>query len=399
MRWFRCSGRSRRKSWRAKKPSLDKASVSAEAFFVHILSVTQPIELLNPSDQIVPGTYLVDDINAGQLMVFAKGAIVRPPGDAELFNVATEAGEGSTLFMRAGGFGDLLLLAPVLRQYKNLYPDEKIAVSCFAPYAAVLDGLPYVDEILPYPLPLEQAHKWKRWVWLENAVEGNPRAQELHMTLLFAEMAGVSMVGADMAPDYRVKASEALWANQKYPRGPKKRAAIQIKASAPSRTYPLGLTADVARQLIGRGYEVFLMGARGDLPPKKADVADLHDLVHEGLTFRESCAVLNTCDVVIAPDSALLHVAGALKIPAVGLYAAFPWKLRTQFSPKTHSLRGIGECAPCFHHANQARQNHFPKHCPTKDLGFCGVLSQIKPAEVVATAEQIARDLPPAHAL
>lgn len=366
---------------------------------MHILSVSEPIELLNPADQIPAGTYLVDDMNAGQLMVFAKNAIVRPPGESELFNVAKESGEGSVLFMRAGGYGDLLLLAPVLRQHKAIYPNDKIAVSCFAPYAAVLEGLPYVDEILPYPLPIDQAFAWKRWVWLEGAVEDNPRAQEVHMSLLFSEIADVSMVGADMAPDYRVKPTEALWASQKYPRTAKKRAAIQIKASAPTRTYPLGLNAEVARQLIGRGYEVFLMGQRGDLPGKKADVENLIDLIDAGLSFRESCAVLNTCDVVIAPDSALLHVAGALGVPAVGLYAAFPWQLRTQFSPKTHSLRGIGECAPCFHHTNQARQNLFPKHCPTKDLGFCGVLALIKPDEVVATAEQIARELPAANAL
>src|SRR5207302_1247828 len=120
---------------------------------------------LGTYDIIQPGEYIVENLSGAQLLTLAgRGQMnVIPPGSA-----GEELGE-DTLFVRIGGFGDLVLLTPVLREHKRRFPDAKIGVSAMSHYSAVLQGLPFIDEILPYPLPVSVADKWKRLVFFENA--------------------------------------------------------------------------------------------------------------------------------------------------------------------------------------------------------------------------------------
>lgn len=360
---------------------------------MHILTVPDPIKLTR-GETIPAGSYLLDDQNAAQLLVFARVGVMKPHPDEE--NRLTAPAGSRTLFMRAGGFGDLMFMTPVFRRHKELYPKAEIGVCCFEPYAAVLEGLPYVDKILPYPLPMSEAEQWDRWVSFENAVEENPRAREIHITDLFAEIAGVDMGKSDKRIDYRPKSAELVEAMNRFPFWPNRtRVGMQIRASALARTYPLGGIRKMAEILIEKNCEVLFLGQRGDVPPQSKPVNFLHDLTSLGLTFRQSAAVVNTCDVVIAPDSALLHVAGALGVPAVGMYGPFPRELRIKYAPSIWGFEGDEKvkwpCQPCFHHVNQARQDHFPEDCPTQQGGFCGVMACTDVTRVIQKTLQIAR--------
>jgi ADP-heptose:LPS heptosyltransferase len=373
---------------------------------VHILTIETKVEL-GKHDILEPGSYVVDDVAGAHLLVLADGGTMRPLFDPEdggperqLPPVAPGTQNtdrvDSVLFMRAGGFGDLVLLTPVLREHKRRFPNVRIGVCTMSHYAVVLQGLPYIDDVVPYPPRLEEYMRFDEHVFYENAIERNPRARELHMTELFAELAGLTDV-IDLKPDYKVSANEAIWANEALPRHRRlKRCAIQPRTSGACRTYPQELCGEVAQGMIKAGYEVFLLGGRGEvkLPPKGMP-PELNNLTDPGISFRQSCAVLNTCDVFIGNDSALLHVAGALGVPGVGLYGPFPSRLRIKHSPGIVAIDGAGKCAPCFHHANAALKNHFPSFCPSGDKGHCEVLATIKPDRVVQKALKIARELPP----
>lgn len=375
---------------------------------MHILTIETRVEL-GKHDILEPGTYVADDVNAAHLLVLANGGTMRPLFDAESggpgLRALPDLGPGgvhsdrvdSVLFMRAGGFGDLILLTPVLREHKRRFPNCRIGVCTMAHYAVVLQGLPYVDEVLNYPPRIEDYHRFDEHVFFENAVETNPRARELHMTELFAEITGFAPGDVlDLRPDYKVSANEAIWANESFPRHRRmKRCAIQPRTSGACRTYPQEQLGQVAQQMIAKDFEVFLLGGRREvqLPPKGMP-PELHNLTDPGITFRQSCAVLNTCDVFIGNDSALLHIAGALGVPGVGLYGPFPAHLRIKHSPGLVAIEGSGKCAPCFHHANPALKNHFPASCPSAEKGHCDVLASIKPDRIVQKALKIARDIP-----
>lgn len=364
---------------------------------MHIVKLITHVAL--SANEVIPGgiNLVVDDVTGGHLLALAGGGTMMPLNDPRC---AGHVGS-DTLFTRAGGYGDLALLTPVLREHKRQFPDARIGVCTMNHYAPILAGLEYIDEIVKYPVTAEQAGDWKRWVFFENAIERNPLAATLHMTDLFASIAGLTMPDdGDKKPDYRVKASEAMWAMEQYPRlNGTKRVCIQPRTSARNRNYPGPLMGDIMGEFaVRRGWQTFIMGATGDVDLRQGKVPhNIRDMT--GLTFRQSCAVLNIADVFVGCDSALLHVAGALGVPAVGIFGPFPWKLRTAYCPTTFAIQGspMGPMCPCLHHTNAAKQDHFPSDCPTSARGYCGVLADIKPERVVAKAEQIAREY--SHAL
>lgn len=357
---------------------------------MHILSIPERLDL-GRENVVEGGEYVIDDQVGAQLMALCGSGTMDRLHEARTFPAAHEDWNGKSLVItRTGGFGDIVLLTPVLREIKRRWPRIHIAVSTMRHYAAVLENLPYVDAVAPWPLPLTTARGFDGWVFLENAVERNPRAREVHMTSLFGELCGLDTI-EDMLPDYRVTFSEAKWAAQTFPRiNGTRRVCVQPKTSARARNYPFEMCGAFTGELLKRGWEVFLMGERGDVKLDGKVAMNLRNVSEMGLTFRQSCAILAGSDCFVGSDSALVHVAGALGIPGVGLYGPFPWKLRTAYSPSIRGIQGVGDCSPCFHHTNPSRGNHFPDHCPSRSKGICGVLATIEPKRIVAMVEKIA---------
>jgi ADP-heptose:LPS heptosyltransferase len=288
----------------------------------------------------------------------------------------------------------------VPREMKRRWPTCKIVVCCQALYGQVLQNLPYIDEVIPYPLPYAQAQEMDAWVFYEKAVEKNPRAQELHITDLFAEIAGLTnkwqmstpaapiirnpVFGRkswteDKKPDYAVTKNEAIWALEQYPRTDgKQRACIQFVTSTANRNY-LQMRG-VIEGLLNKGFEVFLIGGPGESGDTK-EIGDIfRDLTNKGLSFRQTCAVINSSDLVVSPDTAALHIAGSLSVPAVGLFGPFPGDLRTRYCPTTYAITAKGICAPCFHHMNpgRARFTQFPAGKPCEEAGYCVVMGGVQ---------------------
>ncbi len=354
---------------------------------------------LAPDHIIQPGRYMApEQVSMQLLLMLGDGSMEEldvPMEKCQMLSGADMSGK-RIMLQRAGGFGDLVLLTPVLREIKRRWPTCHIGVSCMAHYGVVFAGLPYVDEILPFPLLMETANTFDAWVLYENAIEKNHSAHETHMTDLLGEIAGIREI-QNSKPEYRIKPTEAIWASEAYPRNFAKRVAIQVGASGRCRRYPK--MGELVGELVKANHEIMLLGIDSDLPAMRGKKLppQIRNLTEAGLSFRQSCAVANTADVFIGADSAILHVAGALDIPSVGLYGPFPWKLRTIYSGSILNLQGTGACAPCFHHNMGTMNKHFPDHCPSKEKGYCQVLATLTPERIVEKATKIMRTIEPAN--
>jgi ADP-heptose:LPS heptosyltransferase len=67
-------------------------------------------------------------------------------------------------------------------------------------------------------------------------------------------------------------------------------------------------------------------------------------------SLREAFALASGCDFIIAPDSAFVHLAGALAIPCLALFGPIDGKLRTSDYPSVDYLdssQHLG-CVPCW---------------------------------------------------
>ena len=64
--------------------------------------------------------------------------------------------------------------------------------------------------------------------------------------------------------------------------------------------------------------------------------------------------MIDKSELVIAPDSSMVHIAGALKKPVIGLYSSFKSNLRMKWYRYAHAFESEYQCAPCFIHGHGA---------------------------------------------
>ncbi len=350
---------------------------------MHVISNPSPLNL--GAQGIFPaGRLIVEDKTAAELMLmFPDHGLSLEPFRAEDPWLVD-----SNLTIVAGGlgFGDAIMLTPVLRQMKKMNPEQVIKVACFEHFRPALFNLPYVDGFVDWPLPVEEAEGARVMF-----IEGFDRNYTHHTTLALGAACCIGFdFEGDKKPDYKPTGDEILTAIAKFPRVPgRKRLGIQVQASHRCRTYKVSQILDLVNLLIPEGWEVYLMGAPGEFAVKEKASMHLYDSRTLAPSFRESCAFLTTCDVFLGPDSGFLHAAGAMDIPAVGLFAVYPWQLRTAYYKSVFAIQAGMTCGPCFHSPTKL-QAMFPRaHC--QQAGFCTALADIEPERIKAKLLQVAR--------
>ncbi len=347
---------------------------------MHLLDVPKRIEEVG----IDPGELLAEDVNAGEMLSRGWCKVKEPDARCTPLPIYRDGdfNDKRILFERPGGFGDLLFLTPTLRALKERWPDCQIYVACFERFREALQYNPDLYGFIPYPIDVRDWKEFDAHCWLENIIEKNPAAREVHAVDLVAERAGIKITDKRMR--YVVTDEELDAALTEFPRDQNlKRVGIQMGASGNCRTYTK--TGELCNLLWNKGYEVFLIGRPGEV--KTNNPSRVVNLMEMGKTFRESCAVVKTCDVIVAPDSAMVHVAGALGIPCIGLYGPFPWKLRTAYAKNTFALQGFCPVSPCFHHARPGT-GPFPDFGPCAKTGKCEALDMITPERIWREVEK-----------
>lgn len=329
----------------------------------------------NPALGLLAGRdYIMTDVNAAVALGHESGTV--EPVDMPR---QVTGKPDSLLIVRPGGFGDLLLMRPALQAL--IEQGTEVGVSCFRHYHAALAGLPV--DLVPYPLPEFEVNFYDQVVTLENVVEREPEAQQVDMPALWASRLNVRP--ASLAVTYQVPLDRQQWAAMLWPRvlgAP--RLAVQLRASAKARTWPIEThLAPALRDLLTLGWQVLVL----DEPGRCALAWDHPNLIpvmqdRRVRTFADTAAVLSTCDVFLGPDSALTHLAGALGIPGVALFGPFPSKLRTRHAVSLRAMDGVAPCAPCFHHQGGGA-GAFPLGMPCAKSGVCAAMASLNPVRVV----------------
>ena len=108
----------------------------------------------------------------------------------------------------------------------------------------------------------------------------------------------------------------------------------------------------------------------------------------QGLDLRQSFALASGCDVLVTPDSAFFHLAGALDLPCVGLFGPTDGRVRGQDYPRARILdaRRTLRCVPCW------RNEVMP--CALTGLRPSACLGEIDPADVVRAVQESAAGAP-----
>ena len=319
--------------------------------------------------------YFTDSATIGALATAVDGKITALPADID---TPRPADPRKILVVRMGGVGDLLFTTPLLREIKRLYPRATVHFSTVKSNEWILANSGLIDGFYFFPMSASpENNRVGDYDWvinLENVVE---YTTDKHVVDAFTDHAGVPL--SDKTTFYRPLRSAESFA-ERFPKT-RKRIAVQLTASSPVRTY--AHVGTLIGLLLNQGYEVATYNFPGQV---KIDNPGVIDLAAINPSFQENVDFLQTCDACIGPDSSIVHFAGALGIPTIGLYGPFPWEIRTAYQQSILAISGRGECAPCFHHGR--RGHTFPPGKPCAKTNRCEVLAAIDPQVIVATLQK-----------
>ena len=271
-----------------------------------------------------------------------------------------------------GGVGDLLMCSPVFRGLKEKYPGCQLTVATTWVYGSgalpeLLKNNPHVDEVVrvePYeyapPMLKESKREYKdvpndrvpfcvehcdEFIELNvicSIVETRTQPNVTqHRTDIWCEHAQVSP--SSRRPVLNLTADELAegrrWVEQNMvASGP--RIGLVLKAMSWVREWPY--TDLFAVDLMRAGFSAVTID-----PVKR-----VHDNIPAliGKRIRFVAAVIANLDAVVAPDTGILHVAGALGVPVLGLFGSTDGAMRMREYAGHYTVGNrFVNCSPCWY--------------------------------------------------
>ncbi len=141
----------------------------------------------------------------------------------------------------------------------------------------------------------------------------------------------------------------------------------------PAKRWPVRHFATAARQLIGQGFQIWLLGSKKDHPIAALLSHEIDGPIYNlcGTTnLSEAVDLMAAAQRVISNDSGLMHVAAALDIPLVAVFGSSSPEFTPPLSNRAQVVTLKLSCSPCF-----------KRECP---LGHLKCLEDLTPDRVMA---------------
>jgi ADP-heptose:LPS heptosyltransferase/GT2 family glycosyltransferase len=198
-------------------------------------------------------------------------------------------------------YGDNLMFTILPKGYTQFHPKNVIVDVWVDPRMAVVwDGNPWVRDVVVDEAKLKSSYEMVVDLnRIELRFKNTRRCSDVIL-----ETAGLQMV--NRTPVYVVSPEERSWAKKTLAGRKRPLAGVAAYSYAQIRTWPY--MRELVKQLHNHfGYSVVVLDERDEQSRWK-------------LTFRQMAALMEQCDLVVANDSAALHLAGALKKRVLGIF-------------------------------------------------------------------------------
>ncbi|MFH7564607.1 lipopolysaccharide heptosyltransferase II [Oceanimonas smirnovii] len=153
----------------------------------------------------------------------------------------------------------------------------------------------------------------------------------------------------------------------------------------PAKRWPEQYYAEVAKQQIAQGRQVWIFGSAKDVPVaetiKHYLPAELQQHCHvlAGKTsLHQAIDLMALSTAVVSNDSGLMHIAAALQRPLVGVYGSTSPQYTPPLAEKVAVVHTDIECRPCF-----------KRECP---LGHLKCLKELPPQRVIDALAKLKDD-------
>ena len=256
---------------------------------------------------------------------------------------------------RDKGMGDLLMLTPVFRKLRRLYPQLQITLYCCDWATCLFDHNPDVTA-KPIDLYEDEADDHDLQIDLVCFAERSPVADCLDRTSIFAKAFDLAL--EDGFPLYYVTDEEAAAADAALVGCPRPWVAVAPIGNEGRRMWCDPGLGDLTRGLLGHGCTVFPVNQTADL--QNAPYFQ-HNRVRPqwAVPLRRLAALMARMDAVVSVDSGVYHLAAAAAgrerqpLLAVLMGSLAPHLRLSWYDPsRTVEVRAAQECPhwPCYYH-------------------------------------------------
>jgi heptosyltransferase II len=298
--------------------------------------------------------------------------------------------------------GDLVMSLPALRAVRRAFPDARLSVLIKAELASFFDGAVWLDEVIPYrvgrslggladrrhvvaeirsrrfdlailfPRSFESAF-WTALARVPRRVGFAADGRGLMLThkatrpaalfrshqvydylYLLRNALGITGDRTDIAPDVsdRHRAAMRAWLDaHRRRRGPLIALAVAA-AYGPAKEWAVARYAALVDRLAERyAAECVLVGAPAERPRCEMVAAASRygaPIAAGETSVGQAVALLALCDGFAGNDSGAMHIAGALGIPTVGIFASTNPQRTGPLGPHAQALYHRIACSPCL---------------------------------------------------
>ncbi|MEP3114377.1 glycosyltransferase family 9 protein [Nisaea sp.] len=251
----------------------------------------------------------------------------------------------SILFITSTRIGDAIISTGILAWLHEQYPEDGITIACGGPASKVFGEVPNLEALHIIKKQPNHGHWWKLWrataprkwrvvvdlrrsamPWLLLAGKRYSVPKDRtgrHRVELNASMFGLPSLDPKIwtAPEHQGTAEKLL-------AGAKNPIALAVGANWAGKTWPADRFAELADRIrrmkaFGPGAEIVLVGGpdereAGATLLEKQDGGRVIDAF--GLDILSTYELLKRCRLMVANDSAMMHLAAASGIPTIGLF-------------------------------------------------------------------------------
>jgi ADP-heptose:LPS heptosyltransferase len=276
---------------------------------------------------------------------------------------------------RLGGIGDVLMTTPLLKKIKKLLPKCNLTYATDLIYAKgslaeIIQHCPVVDQLISSKETAPQDYDYAVDITTTGLIKEKIGEIPPNRIDLFAEAVGIS-VEEDPMPLYIVTKEESISASkeikEKYLLNEKREdinlIAIQTRSNDARRTWPFEKVKELY-QLLSKNPKnrILLLDWAGtvnkwtSLPERVFGFFDR--------SIADTAAVLEQCDIVVAPDSSILHLAGALEKKIIAIFGPIPPQSRINHYSNTTAVLSKQRCPyfPCWYSPKCIRSSSKEAH-------------------------------------
>ncbi len=258
----------------------------------------------------------------------------------------------NVLVIRYGGIGDVLTSLYGIAELKAKFDgDVKVGYITSIKNIPLLQCFPKLVDIVMGPVVSAKTISQFNYIsYLDDVVELDPMSSSIPIHDVYARQFGVR-VNKDTT-----KLVSAM--NLALSDIPRNGIGIQYRSNAIIRDYDIEKTIELINALNSKyGKPIYLLG-----PPDDYRFINYIQTKTEGQVIPNGCGLtqkmhlhqtmnlVSRLELVIAPDSSMLHIAGVCETPCIGLFGPFPSQLRLSYYKQAIGIDGQASCSPCFRH-------------------------------------------------